>query len=262
MSSLLRKRKREDTEADDYSGGIETEVAQASSATKKHTMESDDEEDLETYNKKKYDVLHDDDIEGQEEATEEFDGETRITPFNMNDEMEDGYFDGRGMYIWNKKDSSEIKDSWLDSVDWVKIKKTQPNKDDKVESDDDTEGKVDAISLYKECLNFLTPGESFLKAIKRLGGGKQMSASERLKQKKLAKKAASSGSEQSTSQDSQEDASKATNAESVNKLTELINKIMFSTGNMDIYEETFESVTFKIQEAENAKKVCDEDIFQ
>ena len=39
----------------------------------------------------------------------------------MKDEMEDGYFDGHGMYIWNKKDGSEVKDSWLDSVDWMKV---------------------------------------------------------------------------------------------------------------------------------------------
>lgn len=39
----------------------------------------------------------------------------------MQDELEEGYFDGNGMYIWNKKDSEEVKDSWLDSVDWVKV---------------------------------------------------------------------------------------------------------------------------------------------
>jgi hypothetical protein len=58
---------------------------------------------------------------GQEDGTEEFDGETKITPFNMKDELEEGYFDGSGMYIWNKKDGSEIKDSWLDSIDWMKV---------------------------------------------------------------------------------------------------------------------------------------------
>ena len=58
---------------------------------------------------------------GQEDETLEFDGETKITPFNMKDELEEGYFDGSGMYIWNKKDADEVKDSWLDSVDWVKV---------------------------------------------------------------------------------------------------------------------------------------------
>lgn len=39
----------------------------------------------------------------------------------MQDELEEGYFDAQGTYIWNKKDASEIKDSWLDSIDWVKV---------------------------------------------------------------------------------------------------------------------------------------------
>ena len=58
---------------------------------------------------------------GQEGDTLQFDGETKITPFNMNEEMEEGYFDGNGMYIWNKEDAAQIKDAWLDSVDWVKV---------------------------------------------------------------------------------------------------------------------------------------------
>jgi hypothetical protein len=59
---------------------------------------------------------------GQEASTIEFDGETKITPFNMKDELEEGYFDANGTYIWNKKDAEEIRDSWLDSVDWVKVR--------------------------------------------------------------------------------------------------------------------------------------------
>jgi CD2 antigen cytoplasmic tail-binding protein 2 len=62
-------------------------------------------------------------LPGQEDLEDgfEFDGDTKITPFNMKDEMEEGYFDGHGMYIWNKRDGSEVKDSWLDSVDWMKV---------------------------------------------------------------------------------------------------------------------------------------------
>lgn len=63
-------------------------------------------------------------FEGQEDLEEEYeqDGETKITPFNMKDEMEEGYFDGQGTYIWNKRDGSEVKDNWLDSVDWMKVR--------------------------------------------------------------------------------------------------------------------------------------------
>jgi hypothetical protein len=61
----LRKRKREDVE-DDYSAGIEGEISNVGSGTKKNTMDSDDEEDLEDLNKKKHDVLDAEEIEGKD----------------------------------------------------------------------------------------------------------------------------------------------------------------------------------------------------
>ena len=57
---------------------------------------------------------------GQEEKTIDFEGETPITPFNMKEEMEDGHFDGDGFYHF-KKDANQIKDAWLDDIDWVKV---------------------------------------------------------------------------------------------------------------------------------------------
>lgn len=57
---------------------------------------------------------------GQEEETIAFEGETTITPFNMKDEMEEGHFDGDGFYHF-KKDSEQIKDAWLDDIDWIKV---------------------------------------------------------------------------------------------------------------------------------------------
>lgn len=64
--SFHRKRKLEDA-SDDYSAGIETEMSKfASASTKRHTIDSDEEEENdEDYNKKKYDVLNEDDIEGK-----------------------------------------------------------------------------------------------------------------------------------------------------------------------------------------------------
>ena len=35
-------------------------------------------------------------------------------------------------------------------------------------------------------------------------------------------------------------------AENVVKLTEIVNKILSATGHMDIYEESFESITYKV----------------
>ena len=33
--------------------------------------------------------------------------------------MEEGRFDGDGHYHWNKE--ANIKDNWLDNIDWVKV---------------------------------------------------------------------------------------------------------------------------------------------
>ncbi|CAL8075949.1 unnamed protein product [Orchesella dallaii] len=278
---VSRKRKLlEGEDRDDYSGGIEEEMSkfgQHSSSGRQHTMDSDeDEEDDEDYNKRKHNVLDEEEIEGQEDGTLEFDGETKITPFNMKDELEEGYFDGSGMYIWNKRDASEIKDSWLDSIDWVQVKKKDPAATSKPAgtSDMDTEESkednepVDVLSLYKQMLELLKPGESVLKAIKRIGGGggKPLSALERLKQKKQAAKlAAKNGTATVTDGDDPAAASSSTAApeekvvvvneasEQITKLTGLADSILSATGNMDIYQETYESVSFKIRREESKK---------
>ena len=56
---------------------------------------------------------------GQEDSTIDHEGETTITPFNMKEEMEDGHFDQDGFYHFKKE--SQIKDAWLDDVDWIKV---------------------------------------------------------------------------------------------------------------------------------------------
>lgn len=41
--------------------------------------------------------------EGQEKATLDYDGDIKITPFNMKEELEeDGYIDAQGTFIFNK----------------------------------------------------------------------------------------------------------------------------------------------------------------
>lgn len=50
------------------------------------------------------------------------DGEQVITPFNLNDEEEEGHFDENGTFIFDKKGGEEIRDSWLDSIDMQKVR--------------------------------------------------------------------------------------------------------------------------------------------
>jgi len=74
-----------------------------------------------------------------------------------------------------------------------------------------------------------------------------LSASEKLKQKKLAAKLLTEAGTSGSTSSAASTADSKPDAESVNKLTEIANKILSSTGNMDIYEMTLESIQFKVQ---------------
>lgn len=50
----------------------------------------------------------------------------QITPFNMREELEEGHFDADGHFQWNK--DNDIKDNWLDNLDWVKVYKIKKAK--------------------------------------------------------------------------------------------------------------------------------------
>lgn len=155
--------------------------------------------------------------------------------------MEEGHFDKEGTYIFGKRDKDEIKDHWLDNIDWLKVNNQQPttskNSSDE-ESMDASEylKKFDPIPVYKEMLNILLPGESVLKALKRLGGGKVQTASERWKKKKQL--------------DEKNSKTDEINKENIAKLTEQANSILTNMGNMDIYQETFEGIRHKVRQAE------------
>lgn len=56
-------------------------------------------------------------LSGQEDATVNYDEGVSITPFNLDEEMEEGHFDAEGNYFIKK--DKEIKDNWLDNIDWV-----------------------------------------------------------------------------------------------------------------------------------------------
>lgn len=215
---------------------------------KKHSLDSDEEEDEDEAGgkgvDKNYDILKEEDIDGQEEKTLEFEGETQITPFNMKEEMEDGHFDGDGFYHF-KKDATQIKDAWLDDIDWVKVKSREGDEKkygSDIESDTESEegnksGLAGAgnglIGVYTEMLGFLKEGETVAKALKRLGGNKnkKISSAQKWKLKKTGSLGSENGNQDMTD---------------FLKLTELANKII-ETGNMDVYQETFEMINLKVE---------------
>lgn len=54
---------------------------------------------------------------GQEGATIDCDEGVPITPFNLDEEMQEGHFDSEGNYFIKK--DQQIRDNWLDNIDWV-----------------------------------------------------------------------------------------------------------------------------------------------
>ena len=152
-----------------------------------HSIDSDDEEEYEK--SKKIEALDvDEDVEGVEDSTIDRDGEIAITAFNLKDEEEDGHFGKDGSFVWKKKD--EVRDSWLDGVDWGKVKEVDKERKEKMEREDEAEEEAAAAYDETDCIRqmvaLMRPKENVAKALRRLGGGKKTSA-QRLKEKKRIK---------------------------------------------------------------------------
>lgn len=211
---------------------------------KKNSLDSDEEDD--EVDEADY-ALNEDDIEGEEDGVAGQYDEIKTTAFNMREEMEEGHFDQNGHYIWKKE--KEIKDNWLDNIDWqvIKVRPTDIKKTDELglgeESDEDIDESMKDFQVnacYREILKYMQPKETIAKCLQRLGKSKKkLSTIERIKMKKA-------GLLETDTQ--------------VTKLTELTNNLLKHTGNMDIYQETFESLSKTLEKLENPskKKVTEE----
>jgi len=238
---MVQKRKFEDVEEDTKVPVEATSSRQMQGqGDNKHSIDSDDEED-DRQAEAKFEKMKDDDIEGQEDETVDADGEIKITPFNLKEEQEEGSFSKDGNFVWNKKD--EIKDAWLDDVDWMKVREKSKAELEKEENDDDAEDDAqeayNEVTNYKQMVELMRPGESVAKSLRRLGGNKGfVSQSQRWKKKKAG---------------AVEDPKEKENKEKMLKLTGLADAILSRSGNMEIYEETYEGIVHKIKTAEEKK---------
>jgi hypothetical protein len=134
-------------------------------------------------------------VEGEEDtdhalslSKEEDLGET-IEPFNLKDDMDNGFFDPNGNYVWRRKDRDEgVKDAWMESMEdgdgeghgEEDMKKTAAAHAVQQamgggtggEDDDEEEDAFDEQALLKLVVSILDPEESVAAALKRLGGSK------------------------------------------------------------------------------------------
>lgn len=126
-----------------------------------HSIDSDEEEEYER--SKDVEKMVDDDFEGVEDETIDRDGEIQITPFNLKDEQEEGHFAKDGNFIWAKK-KDEVKDNWLENVDWEKVKeigeKEKARRDEEDEKEDEAEAAYNEMDNYRAMVDIMKPKET------------------------------------------------------------------------------------------------------
>lgn len=251
--SISEKRPRDDT--DQELGQGSEEKTKSRRFKLKHSLDSDEEDEPD---KAGEGGLADEDLAAQEDATLTFDDGVQVTPFNLNEEMEEGYFDSHGNYYY-KEDPESVQDNWLQDIDWNKVDELHDlakgarragmevgGGADEEEEGDTVVPDVDTLAVYKQILAMLRPGETVVKAVRRLGGGGGgASASQRWRK---SKKKGSSGEE--------EEMPVVADKEALEKLTGLADQLV-STGDYTVYEDTFEKIKFNIEKEEKAREPVD-----
>jgi len=243
--------------ADDGGDLMSATIASGSSRLKgrgQHTLDSDEEDEAAAEAQQEAGRLPDEAIIGQEAGEAGVDAEgIRFTAFNMNEELEEGHFDVQGNYIFNRE--KELRDSWLDNIDWVQVKKVESaggkrsssgagladsSSDEEAAAADADEAAGTATAksgehnLRREMLSLMRAGESVARAIRRLGGGGGGAAARwRAKRQKAPAKT------------SAEPADRA----AMLRLSGLADQLV-SRGDMDVYEATFELLTFHVAREE------------
>jgi len=219
----------------------------------KHSIDSDEEEDIKQKHEK-YDVLDDDEIEGQEDdSAGDKDGKVPFTAFNLNEEREEGNFAADGNFVWKKE--KEIQDAWLDNVNWYKVKEISQEEQKKQDANDEAEDEAEAAynetEVYKCVLALMKPGDTVAKAIRRLSGAAKGPGQQKIilqKERKIAQKL------KKKQNLSEEEEAFQKDREDMKKLTGYADSILSRSGNMEVYEETYEKIAYRLKEAEEKDK--------
>ncbi|XP_051988394.1 CD2 antigen cytoplasmic tail-binding protein 2 [Xyrauchen texanus] len=234
----------------------------------KHSLDSDEEDEGEDVEKSsKYNILASDDVEGQEMATIDYDEGVPITPFNLDEEMQEGHFDSEGNYFVNN--DKDIRDNWLDNIDWVRIKEqpvkkkkglaakrrrragdedeaeeeiqreAQRKESDEEEEEEEKEPTEDPLATYSHyqlieaIIELMSPGETVAAALRRHGGlgGRKKKGKPREEEK-----------EETPNRD----------ADKLDKLTALADRLV-GIGEFEIYQKTYEKLAYKLKGMKQGK---------
>ncbi|XP_077129753.1 CD2 antigen cytoplasmic tail-binding protein 2 [Ranitomeya variabilis] len=240
----------------------------------KHSLDSDEEDDGEDESgaDSKYNMLAPEDVEGQESATLESEGGVQITPFNLNEEMEEGHFDSEGNYFLKKE--AQIRDHWLENIDWVRIKEREapPASSGADQESDSDEGRapMEMRNILEEMLKVLQPGETVAKGIQRLGGSgpRKRLVKQRVKQSRVQRSLAMTDPSDpkeriaedrtdvgavATAEQSAEEPSGTDTPQEDKPLDRLISLAdqMVALGVYEVYQDSYEKLAFRLRTMES-----------
>ncbi|KAI8816616.1 uncharacterized protein EV422DRAFT_280863 [Fimicolochytrium jonesii] len=186
-----------------------------------------------------------DEDEGDGADGAEVGAKVKITPFNMDEELEEGDFDESGHYI-RKKDELQMHDNWLQGVTKDQIEKAKAAQEKQLAQSTTTsdDAELDTITdpnhLWLKAIHLMKPGENIPKALRRLAGPKTAKA----RWKKNAKKGG-----EGTGNGDGVDPKAAENAKSVAQLTSYVDKLM-GLGVLDAYDLQYEAVVRQLRAAD------------
>lgn len=239
---MVVKRKHEELEPEKVETAASSSRLMQGQGDNKHSIDSDDEED-DRRQHEQFEGMKEEDMEGQEEDTVTLDGDIKITPFNLKEEQEEGTFSKDGDFVWNKKD--QVKDAWLDDVDMQKVKARTEEEvaraEAAAEAEDEAQAAYSELGSYRRMVELVRPGETVARALRRLAPARAVSQAQRWKKKKAGEV---------------EDPKEKENKEKMLQLTGIADEILTRSGNMEIYEMTFEAIQYKLKAEEEAKEAA------
>ncbi|CAF3712821.1 unnamed protein product [Adineta steineri] len=226
----------------------------------KYTLDSDEDDDDEQANTNEMNQNELDDI-GQEGATIGFDDDVKITPFNIDEELEDGHYDETGCFHWKKKDKEEVHDAWLDDIDWTNVKNYKlknpqatdegledPAKDNLSDDDKaDDSNEFNEIKIIQSMLSIMQPGETVVRTIKRLGA--ILSTNKPKQQGKQRKLLPGEIPKSTTVEQTPEELKK--NKLLLEEMSGCADQFV-SNGEIDIYQETYERLKSKLDRSQTS----------
>lgn len=242
-SGASRKRKRQDSDEVLARVGPLPELPIADNEYEQLDEEDDDADGCNGPSFKMKEEEYKEIQEAQEKATISQYGDIKITPFNLEEELEEGEFDKAGNFIFKKGDGDtdeEENDTWAESVNWADVERMEKEREQqkldvemKVNESKTTVIKRDRAGAYKEMLRLMRPDEIVKKTIQRLGNNVP-------KRKPFNKNAAKSKPQSGSVHDAQ-----AASVEEARRKLDLMIELAHNRleeGDIDIYQKSYEDL--------------------